>query len=416
MNNWIFLVVTLLLPLMAFAELKEFTRDYTYVAGEADSKISARQMAMQEVKRDLLSEIGTHIYSRVDMTKDSEGKTNSKQEIRAMTAGLVKVDVLEERWNGYEFYIKAKMVADPEEILKRINDLASNDEEKIKLKQKLSHSNKELEQLSIEMLALKRALDSSKSKQETQRLAVEYANVSKNLSIVELFKKGENFYWGIGESTDYFEAKKWYQKAAEQGHAKAQYKLGFIYAAGSGAQQNDRLAVYWYQKAAEQGYASAQTHLGYMYSSGDGAQQDYNQAAYWYQKAADQNDATGQYRLGSMYEDGWGFQPDYKQAVYWYQKAADQGYAFSQNSLGHMYMNGMGVLQDYRQAVYWYRKAADQTDNATIGQNKYAQNSLAIMYENGWGVQQDYKQAIYWYQRAASHYHVDAELALKRLR
>jgi TPR repeat protein len=46
-------------------------------------------------------------------------------------------------------------------------------------------------------------------------------------------------------------------------------------------------AVYWYQKAADQGDAKAQSNLGTMYAFGKGVLKDYKQAVYWYQKAAD---------------------------------------------------------------------------------------------------------------------------------
>lgn len=43
---------------------------------------------------------------------------------------------------------------------------------------------------------------------------------------------------GYGVKQDYFEAFKWYQKAAKQGYAKAQYNLGHMYYQGYGVKQN----------------------------------------------------------------------------------------------------------------------------------------------------------------------------------
>jgi TPR repeat protein len=39
---------------------------------------------------------------------------------------------------------------------------------------------------------------------------------------------------GLGVPQDYTEATKWYRKAAEQGDAKAQYNLGYMYNDGCG--------------------------------------------------------------------------------------------------------------------------------------------------------------------------------------
>ena len=49
------------------------------------------------------------------------------------------------------------------------------------------------------------------------------------------------------------EAVRWYQMAAEQGYARAQYNLGVMYADGEGVPEDDAEAVRWYQMAAEQG-------------------------------------------------------------------------------------------------------------------------------------------------------------------
>ena len=50
-------------------------------------------------------------------------------------------------------------------------------------------------------------------------------------------------------------------------------------------------AVYWYRKAAEQGHATAQFNLAVSYRNGEGVAQDHGQAAYWYEKAAAQGHA-----------------------------------------------------------------------------------------------------------------------------
>ena len=44
-----------------FAGAKTFIREYTYTAGEADSKITARAISLDQVKRLLLEEIGVYL-------------------------------------------------------------------------------------------------------------------------------------------------------------------------------------------------------------------------------------------------------------------------------------------------------------------------------------------------------------------
>jgi uncharacterized protein len=60
----------------------------------------------------------------------------------------------------------------------------------------------------------------------------------------------------------------------------------------------------WYRKAAEQGNANAQNKLGLMYAFGIGTPKDGAQSLFWYRKAAEQGDASAQFAIGLMYYDG----------------------------------------------------------------------------------------------------------------
>ena len=64
---------------------------------------------------------------------------------------------------------------------------------------------------------------------------------------------------------------------------------------------NYKKAIEWYEKAAEQGHAEAQYNLGNMYHQGDGVDVNYKKAIELYKKAAKQGDAMAQYNLGIMY-------------------------------------------------------------------------------------------------------------------
>jgi uncharacterized protein len=60
---------------------------------------------------------------------------------------------------------------------------------------------------------------------------------------------------------DYIAAATWFRKAAEQGEAKAQVGLGFIYFSGLGVAEDYSEALKWFLKAQEQGNADAQATL-----------------------------------------------------------------------------------------------------------------------------------------------------------
>ena len=56
---------------------------------------------------------------------------------------------------------------------------------------------------------------------------------------------------------DYAQAVKWYRKAADQGHAKAQYNLALMYANGYGVPQDYVSAHMWWNLAAAKGDENA---------------------------------------------------------------------------------------------------------------------------------------------------------------
>ena len=89
---------------------------------------------------------------------------------------------------------------------------------------------------------------------------------------------------------DIAQAAAWYEKAAAQGHAKAQFNLGLLYGKGQGVAQDYGQARVWWEKAAAQGDAKAQYALGVLYDNGHGVAQDYGQARAWWEKAAAQTD------------------------------------------------------------------------------------------------------------------------------
>lgn len=76
------------------------------------------------------------------------------------------------------------------------------------------------------------------------------------------------------------------RKAADQGHADAQFNLGFAYAQGQGLPQDCAEAAKWYRKAADQGYAYRRFNLGVGYAQGQGVPQNYVEAHMWINLAA----------------------------------------------------------------------------------------------------------------------------------
>lgn len=117
-------------------------------------------------------------------------------------------------------------------------------------------------------------------------------------------------------------------------------------------------ALTWYRRAAEQGHADAQYEIGHLYHNGHGVSQSYAEAAQWYRRAAEQGHAKAQFLLGLMYHYGHGVPQNDAEALRWYRRAAEQGHAPAQILLGALYAHGQGVPQDYVRAQAWLNLAA----------------------------------------------------------
>ncbi|KAF9171612.1 hypothetical protein BGX21_007149 [Mortierella sp. AD011] len=124
---------------------------------------------------------------------------------------------------------------------------------------------------------------------------------------------------GVVEDTQTIEQN---TRGVEERIVNINYGRGLVHYDGSyGAQQDFRLAAEYFLKAASQGHADAQHKLGLMYDRGQGVSQDYSKAAEWYQRAADQGHHDSQNNLGFLYESGLGVPMDLSKAVGWWEKA-----------------------------------------------------------------------------------------------
>ncbi|KAF9135245.1 hypothetical protein BGW39_003925 [Mortierella sp. 14UC] len=131
---------------------------------------------------------------------------------------------------------------------------------------------------------------------------------------------------------------------AMQGDAKSQYQLAVSYRNGSDElSQNDKLAMEWYNKAADQGHTKAQYCLGEYYDEGFSVPKDYVKAVEWYLKAARQGDVDAQFLVGLRYEYGQGVSQDKSKAMGWYFKAVNAGYKSARSRYGSLRDKGYTI-------------------------------------------------------------------------
>jgi exonuclease VII large subunit len=163
------------------AETKTFIKEYTYQAGDEDSKNSCRVIALREVKRLLLEELGTYLKSETEV----KNFQLTKDQIITLTAGIVGTELIEDKWDGKTYWLKAKISANPENVTKAINTLRK-DREKVEeleeLRKKSEELLKENERLSKE---LKTAMGNAQ-----KDLSRAYKQNIDNLSATEWFERG----------------------------------------------------------------------------------------------------------------------------------------------------------------------------------------------------------------------------------
>ncbi|MBR0840741.1 SEL1-like repeat protein [Bradyrhizobium liaoningense] len=155
--------------------------------------------------------------------------------------------------------------------------------------------------------------------------------------------------------------------AALKGDATAAYEIGMRFAEGKGVATNYDEAAKWYDRAAQAGVVPATFRLGTLYEKGLGVKKDADIARRYYTQAAERGNAKAMHNLAVLDADGGGRGANYKSAAQWFRKAADRGVADSQFNLGILYARGIGVEQNLAESYKWFSLAAAQGDADAAG-------------------------------------------------
>ncbi|WP_193177255.1 peptidoglycan-binding protein [Oricola nitratireducens] len=154
------------------------------------------------------------------------------------------------------------------------------------------------------------------------------------------------------------------REAAAQGDPKALFLIGDrLMGKGPGTPGSDmKAAAHWYELAAEQGFAPAQYRIGNAYEKGFGVDRNLDTARTWYQLAAEQGNVSAMHNLAVLYATEVNGKRDMKTAANWFLKAAELGVKDSQVNLGILSARGEGVKQDLAEAYKWLSLAANAGD------------------------------------------------------
>ena len=160
------------------------------------------------------------------------------------------------------------------------------------------------------------------------------------------------------------------QALAVQGDPRAQYELATRLLMRQEKGPEAKAAAGWLEKAANQGFALAQLRLGILYGKGVGVNRDYTLARKWFQAAAEDGNPLAMHNLAVLLSEGHGRKPDPTAANAWFRKAAELGVLDSQYNLGLDYMQGLGVERDLVQSYAWFEAAAAGGDTKASKKRK----------------------------------------------
>lgn len=296
------------------------------------------------------------------------------------------------------------------------------------------------------------------------------------LEVGTAFEEGKN--WGRDERIydgaedpliDLDQAGDWYEKAAKQGNAEAQYRLGKLYDPRGFSdlkpkkrEKNQATALHWFEKAAEQNHGETLHRLGELYAEGGGAQPDPWKSFSYFEKAAELGHADSQAKLGYLLYTGAPLDPSTcgnapapagnpialgkihgkiqwtsctadknpSAAATWWEKAASQGLAYAKYNLAIVYRTGDGATKDAARAFKLFEAVARLGDPESLKPGSAvdliftldyvfeAQAFVGDMYSNGEGTPKDDAKAVTWYQKAASsgNAHAQQNLGVAYLR
>lgn len=179
---------------------------------------------------------------------------------------------------------------------------------------------------------------------------------------------------GHGSAPDFVQARQWYEKAAQQGHVKAQWLLGGLYANGAaGVPRDGKQAALWCKKAAAAGFAPAQATMGTLFAQA----KKMDRAVPWWSKAAVQGDPEAQFNLANAYRAGSGVKADFRTAFLLWTNAAAAGVPAAQTRLGLAYAKGEGAAVDPIEATKWFMVAQRAGDAAAAANCKHAASLLS---------------------------------------
>jgi len=220
------------------------------------------------------------------------------------------------------------------------------------------------------------------------------------------YRIGKMYAAGLGTDQDHSKAADWFRVSSDQGYKYAQYYLAGLHMQGKGVTQDHSAAYELYAKSAAQDFPYASFELGKMCKDGVGTQTDQAASALHFHKAyqglvlleLQSHDDKLQYRLGWMLENGVGIEKDAYAAMKFYEEAAGVGNIHAQYRMANL------LLMDGAATPERVAEAVELLEESAAGGSGPAVYALARLYYDGQVVQKDTVKAVGLFVRAATEY------------
>ena len=217
---------------------------------------------------------------------------------------------------------------------------------------------------------------------------------------VSAFRLSKMYRFGRGTEKSEILANDWLCRAAELGHAEAQYCFALSHFLGiEGASKSLAIAKDWFLRAAEQNHAESFYYLGILYQYGKGVESNEELAFSFYCKSADLNCPSGQCAAAFMYEHGRGCQIDTRKSWKYYFAAANGGHVGAQYGIACLCFS----LRLHQDALVWFDIAAN---NGVAP----AQAILSHFYYHGIATKKNLEKALMWSIIARTSKSLESEL------
>jgi TPR repeat protein len=202
-------------------------------------------------------------------------------------------------------------------------------------------------------------------------------------------------------------AARYMKQSADQGNSYGESGYARALYFGEGTARDPKLAFEYYQRSAAHENARGQNGCGYCLEEGTVRPRDLSGAAGFYKIAAEQENAGAMNNYGLCLRDGNGVQRDDAAAFKFFKLSAEQGEPNGLANYGLCLENGFGAKKDVVEAAKCFRASAE------LG-NSYGQRLFARCLENGIGVTRDAAKAAVYYKLSADQGDAEARAAHER--